>query len=208
MQFRNAIATHAQGRQSKSEEFLKDQIAVDSQLLRYTIKVAKSVPTDFMTVVFNASDSIGHWFWGYDKILHDTYQFLEDILTELIGDLNPDNVMIVSDHGMNARDIPETEDFHKLLGGKGDKVHLNMLGWHQYDGVFMAKGKDIIADGTEINANLIDITPTVLNLFDVLLPENPMMDGRILHELLVKNQLNTEEKIDILHQLRDLGYAE
>lgn len=191
-----------------SEEFLKDQIAVDSQLFRYTTKVAKSFPTDFMTVVFNASDNIGHWFWGYDNILHDTYQFLEDILSKLIEEINPDNVMIISDHGMNAKEIPETEDFHKLLEEKGDKVHLKMLGWHQYDGVFMAKGKDIIDDGMKVNANLIDITPTILNMFDVLLPDKPMMDGRILHELFVKNQLNTEEKIDILHQLRALGYAE
>lgn len=191
-----------------SEEFLKDQIAVDSQLLRYTIKAAKSIPTDFMTVVFNASDSIGHWFWGQDNILLDTYHFLEDILSKLIEEIDPDNIMIISDHGMNAKEIPETEDFHKLLGGKGDKVHLNMLGWHQYDGVFLAKGKDIVSDGMKVDANLIDVTPTILNLFDVLLPDKPMMDGRILHEIFVKNQLNTEEKIDILHQLRALGYAE
>ena len=72
----------------------------------------------------------------------------------------------------------------------------------------MEKGKDLIDDGIKVNANLIDITPTILNMFDVLLPDKPMMDGRILHELFVKNQLNTEERIDILHQLRALGYAE
>ena len=83
-----------------------------------------------------------------------------------------------------------------------------MLGWHQNDGVFLAMGKDIISDGTNVNSNLIDIAPTILDLFDILLPEKPMMDGRIMHEIMVKNQLNTEEKVDILHQLRALGYAE
>ena len=191
-----------------SEAFLKDQIEVDSQLLNYTLKAAKAIPTDFLGVVFNSSDMMGHWFWGNDGVLQDTYSFLNNILRKLIDEIQPDNIIIMSDHGMNDKEDPLTEDFHNLLAGKGDKVHLNMLGWHQYDGVFLAMGKDIISDGTNVNSNLIDIAPTILDLFDILLPEKPMMDGRIMHEIMVKNQLNTEEKVDILHQLRALGYAE
>ena len=50
------------------------------------------------------------------------------------------------------------------------------------EGIFIALGPDIKKKGEIGNRDILDLTPTILHLFGVPVPEN--MDGRVLNEIL------------------------
>lgn len=95
---------------------------------------------------------------------------------------------------------------------------------HDMEGIFILNGK-YIRQGIEINANVVDIAPTLLYLHD--LPVSYEMDGRVLEKALVEDliadrqiqfadspaqtkiteySLSETERILFEDRLRDLGY--
>ena len=55
---------------------------------------------------------------------------------------------------------------------------MNPIGWHRLQGVFAAAGQGIKRDELFYGTSLLDITPTILALLGVPIPED--MDGRVL----------------------------
>jgi predicted AlkP superfamily phosphohydrolase/phosphomutase len=97
-------------------------------------------------------------------------------------------------------------------------------GTHTRDGVIIAKGPKFKSGKTIIDANIQDITPTILDLYDIPIPTE--IDGKVLYNILkediaVKDRvvishkseihhmnasLSSEEKVLIEDRLRKLGY--
>ena len=53
---------------------------------------------------------------------------------------------------------------------------------HKINGIFMAKGPNIIKNKEIKNADILDVTPTLLYLLDIQIPED--IDGKILKEII------------------------
>lgn len=56
---------------------------------------------------------------------------------------------------------------------------------HSLNGIFMAYGKDIKKEWTITGANIYDVTPTILHLFGIPIPQD--MDGKVLKEIFKPN---------------------
>ena len=65
-------------------------------------------------------------------------------------------------------------------------------GSHRVDGILLAKGPEIAKNKKANNANIIDMTPTWLNLLKIKVPDD--MEGKVIAELL--NNQNTESKVN------------
>ncbi len=52
-------------------------------------------------------------------------------------------------------------------------------GWHKMNGIFVASGKNIIRSVKSLKANIYDVTPTILNLFGLPIPNE--LDGKVLN---------------------------
>jgi predicted AlkP superfamily phosphohydrolase/phosphomutase len=93
-------------------------------------------------------------------------------------------------------------------------------GCHRRDGLLVACGPGIAAGQAVAGAQIVDLAPTILQLFGVPIP--PDFDGRVLPELVgaaaparyqsgpqyaeAPQDLSPEEEIEIQNRLRDLGY--
>jgi predicted AlkP superfamily phosphohydrolase/phosphomutase len=152
------------------------------------------------------------------KIESNLY-FKEDIYRGRYLDSAPDIVFYAQESGYLSGAI---------LGFGSNKAILDNIissGHHRMDGIFIAKGKDIIS-GKEIrDAHLIDITPTILYLMDLGIPRD--MDGKVLESIFTNSflkkqkpryiddplpeedkygSLNEGDKADIVKKLKNLRY--
>ncbi|MBD3203423.1 hypothetical protein GF327_03955 [Candidatus Woesearchaeota archaeon] len=73
-----------------------------------------------------------------------------------------------------------------------DNHPLGISGGHRLHGVFLAYGPDIKFNNVK-NAEIIDITPTVLHMFNQEIP--PDMDGKVLKEIFKENSDFLKNKI-------------
>lgn len=129
-----------------------------------------------------------------NKINIKCLKILDDFIGNIINDLNPDNIMLFSDHGMKslADFFPNTPtDIQREAFGWSDKsIWLSngqiatrarngafLTGIHSIKGCFIASGNDI-ANKQIYNMRTIDIYPTLLELFDIKVPAN--RDGFIV----------------------------
>jgi predicted AlkP superfamily phosphohydrolase/phosphomutase len=118
-------------------------------------------------------------------------------------------------------------ELFKKAGNTQDNLRSSRLsGFHRKDGILIMRGPKIRKEG-EINARIIDLTPTILYLFDLHVPRD--MDGRVLEKAFEKdilqrnpiqydesrgeevsqefeNVLTKKEEDKIKERLRDLGY--
>ncbi len=67
-------------------------------------------------------------------------------------------------------------------------------GSHEYqrEGIFMASGKDI-EKNKKIDAEIYDITPTLIHIYDLAIPKN--IDGKVLTKIFKKNSDQSKRKI-------------
>lgn len=87
----------------------------------------------------------------------------------------PDILFIINNHQCNVLSATlKGEIFSNNLPFK------NKSGSHRNEGIFYAFGPDI-KEGLTINANIIDLAPTILHIFDVPIPDD--VDGRLLMEI-------------------------
>src|SRR5262249_54270665 len=83
-------------------------------------------------------------------------------------------VLLMSDHGFHCDHL---RPIHRQ-----DSAEEQAAAWHRQYGVFAMRGPGIVKDERIYGATLLDITPTVLQLFD--LPIGRDMDGRPLLQAL------------------------
>ena len=194
-------------------------------------------PWDFMGVYFEAIDHFCHGFmkfhppresWVnekdfemYNNVVNMAYQFHDIMLGAMMKLVDEETtVIIVSDHGFHPDHLRP-----KMIGnepaGPADE--------HRQFGMFAMHGPDIKKDELVFGASLLDITPTVLALFD--LPIGRDMDGKALVSAFAEEpeirfvdswesvpgkdgrhpadvQLDSIAAHESLQQLVDLGYVD
>jgi len=212
--------------------------------------LAKEQP-DLMGVFLIANDPVCHTFWHYyeperfagvdprdaarlGKLIPAIYEHNDRYLGELLASVDPGTVvLVVSDHGFEASGIvPEPvsrSEFQELRAEarKSGTVAVGQSGQHHTDGVIIAWGPGIVQPG-RIEAQLVDIAPTVLALLGLPVPED--LAGRVLTEIFVPEYLaayppvnipsyepyvrrqvvapSAAEDAELTRQLRALGYVD
>ena len=146
-------------------------------------------PWDFMGIYYDALDHFGHGFMKYNpprrphiseqdfelykNVVQAGYRFHDMMLGTLLAMADEHTtVMLISDHGfhpdhLRPKDIP--------MEPAGPAIE------HRELGIFVAKGPELKKGVEVFGANLLDVTPTILNLFD--LPVGEDMDGRVITDI-------------------------
>ena len=83
---------------------------------------------------------------------------------------------------------------------------------HKANGIFIAKGPNIIKNKKIKNANILDITPTLLYLLNI--PISKDIDGKILKEIILNynskkvkyTKTNNPEEIKISSAVKSIDY--
>lgn len=159
----------------------------------------------------------------YNDVLPNVYRFHDAMLARLLALAGEDaTVIICSDHGFHSDHLRP----HGIpLIPAGPAI------WHRDQGIILMQGPDLRRDELIHGANLIDITPTILQLYG--LPVGLDMDGRPLIEAFAKPQeieaieswdthdgehpsgvhpedvtMSTEESEAVLEQFVALGYID
>ncbi len=145
-------------------------------------------PWDFMGIYFASIDHFSHGFMNfhpprlefvkeeqfelYKDVVNSAYRFHDMMLGTLLHIAGKDaTVMLVSDHGFHSDDL-RPRGISKVPAGPADQ--------HRDLGIFALKGPGIRQDERIYGASLLDITPTLLHLFN--LPIGQDMEGRVLVE--------------------------
>ncbi|MDA7873786.1 alkaline phosphatase family protein [Rhodopirellula sp.] len=194
-------------------------------------------PWDFMGVYFDAIDHFSHMFMRYHpprqewiddhdfELYHDVvngaYRFHDMMLGALLSLVDDDTtVMLISDHGFHSDHLRP----HMIpVEPAGPAIE------HSPYGIFVMSGPGIEKGAKIQGASLLDVTPTILQVFG--LPTGEDMDGRVLQDAFEDStpiepisswdevagecgmhpsdfQLDPQESQSALQQLIDLGYIE
>lgn len=121
----------------------------------------------------------------------------------------PDIIMIPENWG--------TMIHHKITDGELFNLEPEQKGMHSMDGIFLISGKKVKSLGHMPPHDLRDITPIILDLFDVPIPS--YMEGTSIFSLQEKKEINitsklgndhssysVEEQGEIKERLKNLGY--
>ena len=193
-------------------------------------EVMETTEWDFMAVYFDALDHFSHLgmkyhppqlkgisdeqFKNYHYVVEAAYRFHDMMLERLMDLAGPEcQVMLVSDHGF--------ESGNKRMLHLPDEPGAPALEHRPY-GVFAASGSSF-KNGQVYGASLLDITPTILNVFGLEAAAD--MDGAVLKSALInpmervvesyegehltpKPMVNSDAHIDaqMMDQLVALGY--
>jgi hypothetical protein len=157
---------------------IRTYVAADLTFARIAERLYAQEGTDFFTVYFRGTDTMGHLYWNYmipdsvppqaldpklapylSRAVAEYYVFMDEQLGRLLRLADAQTtVMLVSDHGFK--------------GGLGRGVEA-----HKVDGVFIMAGPHV-ARGEITGASVYDITPTLLVLLG--LPPARDMRGKVL----------------------------
>lgn len=200
-------------------------------------EIMETEPWDFMAVYHDALDHFSHAFMkfyppkmhGMDdeayelfkEVVIGAYVFHDMMLGRLLGMIDDDTtVVVVSDHGFHSDHLRPT---HVPQVPSGPAIE------HAPYGIFAAKGPGIKKGEKIYGASILDLTPTLLTMFD--LPVGKDMDGKPLidiydhprqvkyidswekvdkfgGELVLKSKGDKETNQAALQQLVDLGYID
>ena len=149
-------------------------------------------PWDFTGVYFDAIDHFSHMFMRYHPPRQDwvseqdfelyqgvvtgAYQF-HDMMLEALLSLIDDHttVIVISDHGFHPNHLRPREIPNEPAGPAAE---------HSPFGIFVMAGPGTVKKHRIHGASLLDITPTVLQVFG--LPVGEDMDGRVLCDAFAK----------------------
>jgi predicted AlkP superfamily phosphohydrolase/phosphomutase/tetratricopeptide (TPR) repeat protein len=146
-------------------------------------------PWDFMAIYYTGVDHFSHGFMQFHPprmphiperdfeifkdVITGCYRFHDMMLERLLQLAGEDTTVILcSDHGFQSGDLRPVQIPREPAG----PAH-----WHRRFGIFVAAGPGIKQDERVYGASLVDITPTILTLFD--LPVGQDMDGKPLLEI-------------------------
>ncbi len=163
-------------------------------------------PWDLCAVYFDAIDHFGHGFMKYNPprqagiaeedfdlyngVLQAGYQLHDKMLGTLLAKAGDDaTVILVSDHGFHP---------DHLRPAFIPQLHAGPASEHRSNGVFLIAGPGIRQGADLGGVGLLDVTPTVLNLFG--LPSGADMEGRTIsaafENLPEIQRIPTWEKVD------------
>ncbi len=145
-------------------------------------------PWDFSAVYYPSIDHFSHAFMGYHPprmeslpeadfefykdVVNSAYRLHDLILGRLLQLAGPEaTVILLSDHGFHS---------DHLRPRSTPRIPAGPAVWHRPLGIFCMRGPGVKRDERIYGASLLDIAPTVLNLFG--LPVGQDMEGRVLAE--------------------------
>ena len=198
-------------------------VAQDEFYHRITLRQLPTMDRGFFTIYFRSIDvtchAFLHWRHGAEMdegcpesargIVDEVYALVDERIGEILDILPPHTkVVIVSDHGMTPIDT---------------------AGYHAPFGIFIARGPGIRSGTTLHGGSVLDIAPTLLQMFEAPIPFD--MDGKLLHQVFESRWLSEhppryveldtslepvkedwemliEGRDEILDQLRALGYIQ
>ncbi len=151
-------------------------------------KTQSEKPVDVLFFYTPTTDLIAHccMYCDDNDVLIETYRLLDRFVGELMNELVPDNIIVLSDHGMiNFRELVNCADekiAHEAFSARDEVLWLKngyiafeahngalLFTAHGLKGTFIAAGKDIKHTQIEGMRNL-DIYPTLLELFNITIP--------------------------------------
>jgi Tfp pilus assembly protein PilF len=148
----------------------------------------KRFRTDFTALYLEGTDTVAHLFMPYappplqgvdaearqrfGRAVDEYYAHVDGEIGRLLGDLHPDHVLVVSDHGFRTGDNRPLTESRIGYGGAAD--------WHRKYGILILHGPAFRKRATLEEASVLDVTPTLLRLFG--LPVGEDMDGRPVTE--------------------------
>lgn len=150
--------------------------------------VMENEPWDFMAVYYTGIDHFSHGFMHYHppkmpNVSDEDFEMFKDVivgayrfhdmmlerLLQLAGEET--TVILCSDHGFQSG---------SLRPGVTPREPAGPAVWHRQYGILVMKGEGIKKDERIFGASLIDVGPTILNLYGLPIGED--MDGRPLVE--------------------------
>jgi predicted AlkP superfamily phosphohydrolase/phosphomutase/tetratricopeptide (TPR) repeat protein len=152
----------------------------------------ETVPWDFAAILYDGIDTLGHHFMPfhppqlagisdpdfarYQHVMTEVYLFHDELLGRLLELAGEDTtVMLISDHGFHS-------DHQRPLHLREEAPEAEVAAaWHRHLGVLAARGPGIRPDERIYGATLLDITPTVLQIFG--LPIGKDMNGKPLLQM-------------------------
>lgn len=184
----------------KSLETFAKIMAENVSVHNAATNVMRTTEWDFMAIYYDLVDHFCHAFMKfhppklkqipnhlfelYKDCVNSAYRF-QDMMLERTMELvdNDTTVIIMSDHGYES----------------GNKRILNMPKYqaapaleHRQFGIFVAKGPNIKANEKVFGLSLVDIAPTILNMYD--LPIGKDMDGKVALDIF--KEINPPKFID------------
>lgn len=186
----------------------------ESYLQKLTAEGVKPWPR-LSCFYFPSTDTSQHWFWRYYEpdafenvdpgsvarlgpVIPKVYENADRILGRLMALADDQTtIVLVSDHGGGA--WVELEAGPSLF--QGQMMHQEYSGNHRQNGVILMKGPGIRA-GEKLEADIYDVTPTVL--YAIGLPAAENMPGRILEEAFEEEHKSRFP----LRRIRDYGPRE
>jgi predicted AlkP superfamily phosphohydrolase/phosphomutase len=170
----------------------------DNRMAALSVLLMEKHPTPLFATYFQGPDFVCHLFWKYMEpslfrevreeearlfgdIIFKYYSFLDEVVGKHVeADSLDATYMILSDHGFGVWQEGETDVIR-------DMYHPTYTGKHRENGIIILAGKNIKRGGSFSDANIFDITPTILTLMGM--PVAIDMDGRSLVEVLEESFL-------------------
>lgn len=216
-------------------EVLTKIIAENATIHAAATYILENEAWDFMAVYYDGIDHFNHAFMKYHPPMQPHvnpeqyehykdavaggYRFHDMMLGRLIALAGSDaTIMLVSDHGFHPDHLRRRKVTFELAGPSQE---------HSQYGIICATGDGIKKDEIVFGASLLDVTPTILSLYN--LPSAIDMDGKVLNTIYEDNNFEAKKiktfddaggysgisatansAIDsqILQQMIDLGYIE
>jgi predicted AlkP superfamily phosphohydrolase/phosphomutase/tetratricopeptide (TPR) repeat protein len=181
-------------RADKHIDSIKKKMGYALSIEQAAVQAMKMQSWNATFVFFDAIDTMGHQFMQYRKprmshvsekelnlfgdVMDAVYEWHDQSLGRLLAAAGDDiNVIIISDHGFHSGDMrPNLESLPPER-----RMELESS-WHRPFGVLCAAGPDINKGVQMAPSTLLDITPTILHLFDLSVGKD--MDGRVLLEMI------------------------
>ena len=146
---------------------------------------------DFLAVYYDGLDVAGHIFMPfhppqmpcvsddeflkYRDVMRELYLFHDEMLGGLLNLAGDDTtVILLSDHGFHNDRLRPVRNH--------ESTEEQAAAWHRQYGILAMHGAGILKDQRVYGATLLDVTPTVLQLFDLSIGRD--MDGRPLLQAL------------------------
>jgi hypothetical protein len=195
----------------------------DETYFRLALDLIPDHPAELNMLYLGGTDVVGHRFWRHYEpdafdwqgssaeldaalgdVIENYYEWVDDMLGQLMPLLSDTNVIVCSDHGMHAISIHKPNPRH-LSGDHQDGA----------PGVLIAAGPDVraqggierwLSTGKLATVGLVtDVAPTVLGLLGI--PPGQDMVGRVLGSLLTPEAREAVKALGLVES-HDEGFRE